>query len=226
MLGRLIDARLLTVEGAGRDESTVELVHESLIETWPALARWLEEEQENAQFRARLRGAAKEWEASGGAEGLLWRGEAADEARRWQKRQGQEAATELHAREARYLAALVALERAGAALEEAGRRGIVRGPLPGRAARLDPGGPVEAGGGPRRDGEGRGAGPASRGGAQRRARPERHADGGGPRTPDGSHDGAGVAPRDRAGLDRARMGRARALGAGQRSRPASTPPRR
>jgi len=39
VLGRLIDARLVTVEGAGRDESTVELVHESLIATWPALLR-------------------------------------------------------------------------------------------------------------------------------------------------------------------------------------------
>jgi hypothetical protein len=51
VLGRLIDARLVTVEGAGRDESTVELVHESLIETWRALVGWLEEEQGDAHFR-------------------------------------------------------------------------------------------------------------------------------------------------------------------------------
>src|SRR6185437_6971550 len=45
VLDRLIEARLVTVEGAGRDESTVELVHESLIVGWPALVRWIEEEQ-------------------------------------------------------------------------------------------------------------------------------------------------------------------------------------
>ena len=105
-LDRLIEARLVTVEGAGRDESTVELVHESLIGSWPALVRWIEEEQGDALFRERLRVAAKEWEASGGSEGLLWRGETAEEARRWRKRQG----TEIGAREARYLAAMIALE--------------------------------------------------------------------------------------------------------------------
>ncbi|MEZ4307721.1 MAG: protein kinase [Polyangiaceae bacterium] len=115
VLDRLIDARLLAVEGAGGDESTVELVHESLVATWPTLARWLDEEQEDAQFRARLRAAAREWEASGFAEGLLWRDEAAEEARRWDKRRGREVAgqaqgVELAAREARYLAAVVRLD--------------------------------------------------------------------------------------------------------------------
>jgi WD40 repeat protein len=110
VLGRLIDARLVMVEGAGRDESTVELVHESLITTWPALVRWLEEEQGDAQFRARLRSAAKEWEASGGVEGLLWRGEAAEEATRWQKHHGEAAEAGLGAREIRYLAAVVKLD--------------------------------------------------------------------------------------------------------------------
>ena len=109
VLGRLIDARLLTVAGAGMDESTVELVHESLIDSWPALSRWLEEERGNAQFRARLRGVAREWEASGRAEGLLWRGEAAEEAMAWRKRLGQDAWVELHALEEQYLGAVVEL---------------------------------------------------------------------------------------------------------------------
>jgi hypothetical protein len=43
VVDRLIAARLLTVEGAGEDESTVEILHESLIRTWPALAQWLAE---------------------------------------------------------------------------------------------------------------------------------------------------------------------------------------
>jgi len=111
VLGRLVDGRLVTVEDAGRDESTVELIHESLITRWPALVRWLDDEQDDAQLRARLRGAAREWEASGGAEGLLWRGEPAEEARRWRERQGPEAEAELGAREARYLAAVIGLEQ-------------------------------------------------------------------------------------------------------------------
>src|SRR5262249_40077216 len=38
VLARLIDARLLTVEGGDREQATVEIVHESLIERWPQLA--------------------------------------------------------------------------------------------------------------------------------------------------------------------------------------------
>jgi WD40 repeat protein/serine/threonine protein kinase len=107
VLDRLIEGRLLTVEGAGKEESTVELLHESLIEAWPALSQWLNEEQGDAQFRARLRGAAREWAASSGAEGLLWRDEAEEEAQRWRKRQGEGAG--LSAGEARYLNAVVTL---------------------------------------------------------------------------------------------------------------------
>ncbi|WP_437665632.1 nSTAND1 domain-containing NTPase [Sorangium sp. So ce1182] len=107
---RLCEARLLLIETAEeRAFPTVELVHESLIESWPKLGRWLDDNQEAAEFLARVRPAAKQWEASGCADGLLWRGEAAEEARRWQKRQGPAAGAQQGAREARYLAAVVAL---------------------------------------------------------------------------------------------------------------------
>ncbi|WP_437836053.1 nSTAND1 domain-containing NTPase [Sorangium sp. So ce1153] len=107
---RLSEARLLSIEtGEERAFATVELVHESLIACWPKLGRWLDENHEEAEFLARVRPAAKQWEASGCADGLLWRGEAAEEARRWQKRQGPAAGAQQGAREARYLAAVVAL---------------------------------------------------------------------------------------------------------------------
>ena len=61
---------------------------------------------------------------------------------------------------------------------------------------------------------------------ERRERPERHADGRGPRAPGRSHDGARAAPRDRAGRLAAGMGRARAVGAGRRRRHGGAPPRR
>jgi hypothetical protein len=61
-------------------------VHESLIHSWPALRRWLDETQEDAQFIEQLRVAAKQWHAKGRDRGMLWRGETADEAIRWARR--------------------------------------------------------------------------------------------------------------------------------------------
>ncbi|UQA55368.1 WD40 repeat domain-containing serine/threonine protein kinase [Polyangium aurulentum] len=83
VLERLVDARLLTVEGRGDDGATVEIVHESLIARWPTLSQWVRDNQEDAAFLARLRGAAREWQASGEADDALWRGRAAEEAGLW-----------------------------------------------------------------------------------------------------------------------------------------------
>ncbi len=95
--------RLVVIErGAEGADQTVELVHESLIDRWPTLARWLSENQDDAAMLARLRGAARDWERGGRAAGLLWTGEAADEARAWQQRYRGELATS----ERRYLAAV------------------------------------------------------------------------------------------------------------------------
>jgi hypothetical protein len=90
-LGALVEhlsqARLVVVQSRGDEGSaTVELVHESLITGWPMLRRWLDEGREDAAFREQLRAAAKQWEARGKPQGLLWRGEAMDEARVWRAR--------------------------------------------------------------------------------------------------------------------------------------------
>jgi eukaryotic-like serine/threonine-protein kinase len=82
VIDQLVAARLLVVqtrEGGG----SVELVHESLIERWPTLRRWLDEDNEDAAFRAQLAAAAKQWDTRTRPNGLLWRGEAAEEAGRW-----------------------------------------------------------------------------------------------------------------------------------------------
>ena len=80
----LVGARLLVVhkrpDGTG---STVELVHESLIQSWPALRRWLDEDHEGAAYAAQVSVAAKQWETRRRPAGLLWRGDAVTEARRW-----------------------------------------------------------------------------------------------------------------------------------------------
>jgi serine/threonine protein kinase len=109
VLSRLIEARLLAMADGGKEGNVVELVHASLITTWPTLARWLEEAQDDAALEGRLSAAAKAWEASGFAEGQLWRGDAAAEARRFQERWGSEAGPESRELRAQYLAAVVAL---------------------------------------------------------------------------------------------------------------------
>ena len=57
VLDKLVDARLLVVENTRSGGSTVELVHESLIDRWPRLGTWLDEADDFAQFRGRLRNA-------------------------------------------------------------------------------------------------------------------------------------------------------------------------
>jgi WD40 repeat protein/serine/threonine protein kinase len=118
VIHRLADARLVLIEtGREREGATVELVHESLIDRWAKLKQWLDESEQDAQFLARLRAAAQQWEASAEAEGLLWRDRAAADARAWLKRRQAEQAAGSHLglgkREERYLSAVVALfERA------------------------------------------------------------------------------------------------------------------
>jgi hypothetical protein len=65
---------------------TVEIVHEALIYGWPTLGSWLEEGQEDRAYLEQIRTAARQWDGKGRPSGLLWRGEAADEARRWHHR--------------------------------------------------------------------------------------------------------------------------------------------
>ncbi|WP_428267137.1 protein kinase domain-containing protein [Haliangium sp.] len=102
--------RLVVIErGTDGEGYTVELAHESLIDRWPTLARWLAEDQEDAAMLARLRNAARDWERSGHAAGLLWTGAAAHEAKLWMHHYRGELAPS----ERRYLdAVLAAVERA------------------------------------------------------------------------------------------------------------------
>ena len=83
----LVSARLLVVRPHNEtDESILEIVHESLISSWPKLRRWLDEAQGDTAFLAHLRAAAKQWDNKGRPQGLLWRNEAMEEARHWYRR--------------------------------------------------------------------------------------------------------------------------------------------
>src|SRR6185503_7387223 len=87
LVDQMVDARLLVVQKIdGGKGSTVEIVHESLITNWPALRRWLDETQEDAVLVDALRTAARQWNAKGRSPDLLWRGDTADEAKKFRKR--------------------------------------------------------------------------------------------------------------------------------------------
>jgi DNA-binding winged helix-turn-helix (wHTH) protein/WD40 repeat protein len=87
VLARLCDARLLTCfeeEGSERLNSTrVEVVHESLLESWPRLVGWRTQEADSARFRDEFRQAAKMWIARDRSPDLLWTGSAFNEYRLW-----------------------------------------------------------------------------------------------------------------------------------------------
>ena len=86
LIDQLVQARLLVVQTAGNGTATAEIVHESLVGSWPTLRRWLDESGEDAAFLEQLRTAAKQWQQKGKDAGLLWRGDAAEEAHRFQRR--------------------------------------------------------------------------------------------------------------------------------------------
>jgi WD40 repeat protein/DNA-binding SARP family transcriptional activator len=60
VLAALVDRRLLLADGG-----TVELVHEALLERWPRLVDWLEDDAQARRIHGRLIQAASEWEAGG-----------------------------------------------------------------------------------------------------------------------------------------------------------------
>jgi serine/threonine protein kinase len=120
VIDQLVAARLLVVQTRGdTGGGSVEIVHESLIDRWPALRRWLDEDQEDTAFVAQLTAAAKQWDVKGRPPGLLWRGEAMEDARRWHAVRPRE----LPARDRAFLDAVFALARRGKRV----RRGVLIG---------------------------------------------------------------------------------------------------
>jgi WD40 repeat protein len=76
VLRHLINSRLLTsfededVEGGGHRR--VEIVHESLLASWPRLLRWQTQDADAAQLRDQLRQAARTWDEHEKADDFLW----------------------------------------------------------------------------------------------------------------------------------------------------------
>lgn len=108
VIQRLAAARLLLVDtGGNTNRVKVELVHESLIDRWYTLARWIEESAGGGIFLARLRAAAAQWKSAGEPIGLLWRDREADEASAFYNRMQEYQRGQLNALEERYLRAVI-----------------------------------------------------------------------------------------------------------------------
>lgn len=73
-----VDARLII-----SDEDKVEISHESLLDNWDVLTKWLEEERESIKIGRHLTKATEEWIISGKDVGELYRGKRLQVAHEW-----------------------------------------------------------------------------------------------------------------------------------------------
>ena len=81
VVGRLVDARLLTVSRDGdTHDRVVELAHEALIEHWPRLRSWVDDVRSHLQEHRRLTAAAQEWEREDRHDDWLLAGRPLDDA--------------------------------------------------------------------------------------------------------------------------------------------------
>lgn len=89
VLDQLVDARLLSVrEDAQTDSARIELAHEALIQHWEQLRHWLSEDAAGQRTLHALRQSASQWRDRNEPEGLLWKGDALDELRVWNRTVG------------------------------------------------------------------------------------------------------------------------------------------
>jgi WD40 repeat protein/DNA-binding SARP family transcriptional activator len=96
VLATLVEKRLLVAH-----DETIELVHEALLEQWPRLAAWLEEDAQGRRLRHHLSRAAADWEAGGGDPSELYRGARLAAALEWAENADRE--TGLNRRERAFL---------------------------------------------------------------------------------------------------------------------------
>ena len=83
LLDQFIQARLIVGRRGGEDaDEELELVHESLIETWSRLAGWLAQSSEEMILVGELERASALWERRGRRDSDLWRGDALLDAQR------------------------------------------------------------------------------------------------------------------------------------------------
>jgi hypothetical protein len=79
----LADARLVVVGPSAAGPTVVELSHQALIDHWPRLRAWLDEDRAFLTWRARVDGQRERWEAEDRAHSALLRGAPLAEAVDW-----------------------------------------------------------------------------------------------------------------------------------------------
>lgn len=84
VLGKLVSARLVTV-----DREHAEIIHDSLLRTWPRLRRWIQDDRVNLAIGREVTEAAAEWNRLGRHRADLYSGSRLSLARQWESATGQ-----------------------------------------------------------------------------------------------------------------------------------------
>ncbi|MEQ8860741.1 MAG: tetratricopeptide repeat protein [Pseudomonadales bacterium] len=86
LVDAFVNARLFVTELDDQERGVVRIAHESLIEHWPRIRRWLAANEENLQLHARLTDALERWRADPTPDLLLPEGKPLEEAHLLQRR--------------------------------------------------------------------------------------------------------------------------------------------
>ncbi|HTR51379.1 MAG TPA: protein kinase [Kofleriaceae bacterium] len=86
VLEQLVGSRLVVASEGEAGHERLEVAHEALISGWPRLVAWRQQDAEIVRVRDQLRTTARQWEARGRPQGLLWRDEVLAEYRLWRTR--------------------------------------------------------------------------------------------------------------------------------------------
>lgn len=83
---KLADNRLITTSGDDLNaDSTIEVVHEALIRSWPELRQWLDADRANLLIHRRLDRSAQEWQSHGRDKSYLYTGGRLRQMETWRK---------------------------------------------------------------------------------------------------------------------------------------------
>ncbi|WP_030742507.1 trypsin-like peptidase domain-containing protein [Streptomyces sp. NRRL F-5135] len=83
LIHRLASTRLVVVTRRPTEQDTAELAHQALVEKWPQLQRWVEENREFRSWQEGLRRSLRAWQEQGHPPALALTREQVTESRRW-----------------------------------------------------------------------------------------------------------------------------------------------
>jgi hypothetical protein len=72
LLEAFVTGRLLTASADTGGTAVVEVAHEAILRSWPRLAEWIEDTQDDLRLLRQVRSAAQEWDKNGRPDFLLW----------------------------------------------------------------------------------------------------------------------------------------------------------